>query len=178
MKKNGILKEVLNTSIYILFVLLVTMLIVKFVCQKTEVVGDSMESTLSDGDNLIIEKISYELGEPERFDVIVFPSEKEKIYLIKRIIGLPGEKVYIDSDGNIYIDDELLDEHYGLETIENPGNAAFPILLGEDEYFVLGDNRNNSLDSRFGDVGNVKKDKILGRAWWQIWPLNDIHGIK
>lgn len=178
MRKKGVLKEILNTSIYILFVLLVTMFIVKFVCQKTEVVGDSMEATLSNGDNLIVEKVSYEIGDPKRFDVIVFPSEQEKIYLIKRIIGMPGETVYINNDGKIFINDVLLEENYGLEKIENPGNAIIPIVLDEDEYFVLGDNRNNSLDSRFSDVGNVKREKILGRAWWQIWPVKDIHGIK
>lgn len=178
MRKRGVLKEILNTSIYILFVLLITIFVVKFVCQKTEVVGDSMESTLSDGDNLIVEKVSYEIGNPERFDVIVFPSEQEKIYLIKRIIGMPGETIYINNDGKIFINDVLLEESFGLEKIENPGNAIMPIVLDEDEYFVLGDNRNNSLDSRFSDVGNVKRDKILGRAWWQIWPVKDIHGIK
>lgn len=178
MKAKGILKEILNTSIYILVILLFTMFIVKFVCQKTEVIGDSMEATLSDKDNLIVEKVSYELGEPERFDIIVFPAKEDKKYLIKRIIGLPGETIYIDENGNIYVDDILLKENFGLESISYAGNASIPITLKDDEYFVLGDNRNNSLDSRFDEVGTVKRDSVLGRAWLQIWPLNDIHFIK
>jgi len=97
---KSILKEILSTSVYLLVVLLITYLIVNFVGQRTEVVGSSMESTLSDGDNLIVDKITYRFSNPERYDIIVFPFQYEKnTYYIKRIIGLPGEKVRIDSDG-------------------------------------------------------------------------------
>ena len=84
----------------------------------------------------------------------------------------------IDYEGNIYINGEILEEDYGLETIQNPGRAAEPITLGEDEYFVLGDNRNNSTDSRTEKVGNVKRSTITGRAWVRIWPLSDFGVLK
>lgn len=141
--------------------------------------GRSMNATLNDGDNLIVEKLSYRFGDPERFDIIVFPpQESPKEHYIKRIIGLPGETVQIDAEGKIYINGEVLEENYGLETIRNAGRAAEPITLGDDEYFVLGDNRNNSKDSRSDAVGNVKRSSITGRAWLRIWPLSDIGFLK
>lgn len=169
MKK--LLKEVLSTSVYILVVLFVTFLIVKYVAVRTEVIGSSMESTLSNGDNLIVQKIEYHFSDPERFDVIVFPFRHgEKVNYIKRVIGLPGETVKIDPDGTIYINGEVLEEHYGKETIENPGLAANEIHLNENEYFVLGDNRNDSADSRDPSVGNVYRKDIIGKAWIRFLP--------
>ena len=144
------LKDVLSTGLYLLVVLVITYLIILYVGQRTEVSGDSMEPTLSNGDSLIVDKISYWFNEPERFDIIVFPFQYQKdTYYIKRIIGLPGETVQIDEDGNIYIDGEILEESYGKEIIDGDklGIAAEPITLGPDEYFVLGDNRNHSSDS-------------------------------
>lgn len=176
---NKQLKEILSTSIYLLGVLIVTFLIVTYVGQRTNVSGASMEPTLHDGDNLIVDKISYRFEEPQRFDIIVFPFRyKEKTYYIKRIIGLPGETVYIDEEGHIYIDGEVLEESYGKEVIEDPGRAYEPITLGEDEYFVMGDNRNNSSDSRDPVVGNIHRDELIGKAWMRIWPFNKIGMIK
>ena len=170
---KNILKEILSTSVYLLVVLLVTYLIVNYVGQRTQVVGSSMESTLSDGDNLIVDKITYRFQDPERFDIIVFPFKYEKnTYYIKRIIGMPGEKIRIDSEGVIYVNGEVLNEHYGREVIADPGVVKGEITLGKDEYFVVGDNRNNSTDSRDPMVGNIHRDDILGRAWLRIWPLN------
>ncbi|MDE6700006.1 MAG: signal peptidase I [Acetatifactor sp.] len=181
MKKKKILKEFLNTGLYLLFVLAATWALVTFVVQRTEVDGSSMESTLSDGDNLFVDKISYRFRDPERFDIIVFPFQyKEDTYYIKRIIGLPGETVQIDTSGNIYIDGEVLRESYGREVIkpEMVGRAAQPVVLGEDEYFVMGDNRNNSSDSRTEVVGNIHRNDIVGRAWVRIWPLNKLSVLK
>ena len=170
---KNILKEILSTSVYLLVVLLVTYLIVNYVGQRTQVVGSSMESTLSDGDNLIVDKITYRFREPERYDIIVFPFKYEKsTYYIKRIIGLPGESVRIDNNGVIYVNGEIMNENYGREVILDPGVAKNEITLGEDEYFVIGDNRNNSTDSRDSMVGNIHRDDILGRAWLRIWPLS------
>lgn len=174
---NKTLKEILSTGIYLLIVLVVTYLVIVYVGQRTEVNGESMEPTLWDGDNLIVDKISYRFREPERFDIIVFPFQhKQETYYIKRIIGLPGETVEIDEEGTIYINGEVLIESYGREIInpEHIGRVEYPVVLGEDEYFVMGDNRNNSSDSRIPEVGNVKRDQIIGRAWVRIWPLSDI----
>ena len=177
-QKVDMKKELLSWVFYIAFVLVLTWVIITFVGQRTRVDGRSMMNTLHDGDNLIVEKLSYRFSDPKRFDIIVFPPTGKKEYYIKRIIGLPGETVQIDENGNIYINGELLEENYGAETIQNPGRAAKPITLGDDEYFVMGDNRNNSKDSRSEEVGNVKRSQIIGRAWLRIWPLNKFGLLK
>lgn len=177
-QKVDMKKEILSWVFYIAFVLVLTWVIITFVGQRTRVDGRSMMNTLHDGDNLIVEKLSYRFSDPKRFDIIVFLPTGKKEYYIKRIIGLPGETVQIDENGNIYINGELLEENYGAETIQNPGRAAKPITLGDDEYFVMGDNRNNSKDSRSEEVGNVKRSQIIGRAWLRIWPLNKFGLLK
>lgn len=177
--KTDMKKEILSWIFYIGFVIVLTYLIITFVGQRTVVDGRSMNPTLNDRDNLIVEKLSYRFSDPQRFDIIVFPPQgAPNEHYIKRIIGLPGETVQIDEEGNIYINGEILEEDYGLETIANPGRASEPITLGDDEYFVLGDNRNNSTDSRSEKVGNVKRDTITGRAWLRIWPLSGIGFLK
>lgn len=165
-------REILGMLVYIAFVLLLTFLVVRYVGQRTQVDGHSMEATLYDGDQLIVDKISYRFKDPQRFDIIVFPFQyKENTYYIKRIIGLPGETVQI-LDGDIYINGEILEEDYGKETMVMSGRAVNEIQLGDDEYFVLGDNRNHSEDSRFEEVGNIKRSDIIGRAFIRIWPFS------
>lgn len=178
---NKVMREMINTLLYLLAVLCLTYVVITFVGQRTEVDGASMEATLYDGDNLIVDKITYRFNDPQRFDIIVFPFQyQEDTYYIKRIIGLPGETVQIDGQGNIYIDGEVLSEGYGREVIrqENVGIAGEPILLGDDEYFVMGDNRNNSTDSRMEIVGNVHRKDIVGRAWLRIWPFSRFGVLK
>ena len=171
---KGILKELLGWIVYIAVIIGLTWLIITFVGQRTRVSGHSMEATLHDGDNLIVDKLSYRFRDPKRFEIIVFPyRHKENTYYIKRIIGLPGETVQV-KDGYVYINGEKLDENYGLEVMEDAGIAAEPIELGEDEYFVLGDNRNHSSDSRDPSVGILHRDELIGRAWVRIWPLDSI----
>lgn len=173
---NRIMRELLNTAIYLLCVLGAVWLVITFVGQRTEVEGASMENTLHNGDNLIVDKLSYRFHDPERFDIIVFPFQfQDNTYYIKRIIGLSGETVQIMDDGSIYINGEKLEENYGMEVIkpETIGRAAEPIELGDDEYFVMGDNRNNSSDSRTDMVGNIKRENIIGKAWLRIWPVSD-----
>ena len=176
-KKNP-WKDILDLVVYCAVILLITFLIVHFVGQRTEVIGNSMVPTLADGDNLIVDKISYRFRDPERFDIIVFPSPDEpgKNY-IKRIIGLPGETVQIDGDV-IYINGQVLEENYGAEPMQYSGTAQEGVILGEDEYFVLGDNRNVSKDSRYDIVGNISRDDIIGRAWLRIWPLRQFGFLK
>ncbi len=178
---TNIVKEILSFVGYLAVVVVLTFLIITYIGQRTQVSGNSMNPMLSNGDSLIVDKISYRFHDPERFDIIIFPYEyQEKTYFIKRIIGLPGETVQIEADGTILIDGEPLDESYGLETIEedNRGMAEEPIHLGDDEYFVMGDNRNNSEDSRFYDVGNIKRERIVGRAWVRIWPFSSFGILK
>ena len=180
-KGKKALKEVVNFALYIVIVLVLTYLVIHYVGQRTEVSGESMENTLDDGDNLIVDKITYRFRDPERFDIIVFPFRlQENTYYIKRIIGLPGETVRIDENGIIYINGEELIESYGREVIrpEKLGVAANEIVLGDDEYFVMGDNRNHSSDSRDPSVGNIKREDIIGRAWLRIYPFDKIGFIK
>ena len=175
---RSIVREMLGWLIYILIIIGLTYLIITFVGQRTRVSGSSMETTLSDGDNLIVDKISYRFRDPKRYDIIVFPYAYEKnTYFIKRIIGLPGETVQV-KDGYVYINGEQLDEHYGNELMDDPGIAEEPIQLGENEYFVLGDNRNHSQDSRAVMVGVLNRKDLIGRAWIRIWPFSEFGVIK
>lgn len=169
-----IIKELAGWLLYIVLIIALTWIVVTFVGQRTEVSGSSMETTLSDKDQLIVDKMTYRFRDPKRYDIVVFPYQyQDNTYYIKRIIGLPGETVQILS-GMVYIDWMRLDEHYGNEIMENPGIAEEPLTLGEDEYFVLGDNRNNSSDSRASDVGLIHRKDLIGRAWIRVWPLSQI----
>ncbi len=176
-EQTNIGRELLSLVLYLLAVFAITFFILHFVGQRTEVSGSSMELTLSDGDNLIMDKLTYHFRDPARFEIVVFPVSSDTYY-IKRVIGLPGETVRIDEDGNIYINGSLLEEDYGIARMEDPGRAVEPIKLGAGEYFVLGDNRNASLDSRFAEVGNIQREQITGRAWLRIYPFNEITFLK
>lgn len=180
-KGKKALKEIASFALYIIIILAVTYLVIHYVGQRTEVSGESMENTLDNRDNLIVDKITYRFRDPERFDIIVFPFKlQENTYYIKRIIGMPGETVRIDENGIIYINGEELIESYGREVIraDKLGLAANEIVLGEDEYFVMGDNRNHSSDSRDPSVGNIKREDIIGRAWLRIYPFDKIGFIR
>lgn len=176
-KKKDMLMELL---LYLILLLLGAIVIPRFVLQRIIVDGPSMEPTLKDGENLMIEKLSVAFNNLKRFDVIVFyPTGKtEEEYYIKRIIGMPGETVQI-LDGRILINGEILEEAYGKDDIISyAGSAAAPITLKDDEYFVLGDNREISSDSRYQKVGNVKKDSIGGKVLLRIWPLSKFGSIQ
>ena len=169
--EESILRELGGWIVYILLIIGLTYFIITFVGQRTRVSGSSMETTLQNGDNLIVDKISYRFRDPKRYDIIVFPYKyEENTYYIKRIIGMPGETVQI-KNGYVYIDGErLLSDIYGNELIKDPQTAADPITLKENEYFVMGDNRNNSNDAREWDIHYVSRDEILGKAWFRYYP--------
>lgn len=174
-----IVKELFTYSICILIAMVLSLLIVKFVAQKTEVIGDSMNPNLYNHQQLVMDKISYRFHDPQRFDVVVFPEDANSNY-VKRIIGLPGETVSIQ-EGYIYINGQLLsDDVYGNATIakDHYYRLEEPVTLNSDEYFVMGDNRNNSKDSRDSEVGNVKKERITGKVIFRIWPLKSIGKVE
>ena len=166
-------KEIINWVVYFVCLLAVVFVINTFVVQRTMVSGDSMYPYLHNKDQLMMDKLSYRFHDPERYDIIVFPIKfEENTFYIKRIIGLPGETVQV-KDGYTYINGKkLTSDIYGKEVMDDPGIAEEPVKLGKDEYFVLGDNRNDSTDSRDPDVGVLKKSDLMGRAWLRIYPFN------
>lgn len=173
------LKVIMEWLIYFVIIFVLAYLLLNYVGQRTLVDGSSMSPTLHNGDSVIVDKLSYRFSEPDRFDIVVFRYlPKDETYYIKRIIGLPGETVQI-IDGYVYINGELLESDiYGSAVMLEPGRASEPITLGEYEYFVLGDNRNGSSDSRMNSVGNVEISQIVGKAFLRIWPLSDFEFLK
>lgn len=177
-KKPDVIKILIEIFIWaaeIAAVIFLAYFIVYYCIEKTTVIGNSMENTLFADDQVIINKFIYRISDPKRFDVIVFKQsgKEHSFYNIKRIIGLPGETVQI-KDGAIYINGELLEETVEVEEMANYGLAAEEIVLEENEYFVLGDNRNNSEDSRFASIGNITRDEIIGKASLRLSPFNFI----
>ena len=177
-KRGKAVRESVSFILYLIVIVVLTFLMIRYVGQRTRVDGSSMENTLTNGDNLIVDKISYRFHEPERFDIIVFPYQyKEDTYFIKRIIGMPGETVQI-KDNDIYINGNKIDDPYAKDEMVSAGDAQEPIKLGDDEYFVLGDHRSVSLDSRFSEEddpkgpGPVKRENIAGKVFVRIWPLS------
>jgi signal peptidase I len=145
-----------------------------FLFQPFIVSGQSMEPNFHHGDYLIIDKLSFRLREPKRGEVIVFkyPRNPSQRY-IKRIIGLPGEEVRIE-DGNLKINGKILNESQYLPQVQTPGNLV--LKLSENEYFVLGDNRNSSLDSR--SWGPLLRENIIGRVFLRAWPITTFAQIE
>lgn len=170
-KKKKIRGYILETLIYVGLFVLCAFVVPNYVMQRAKVSGTSMENTLFDEDNVLVDKISYQFHNPERFDVVVFyPFEGEEEHYVKRVIGLPGETIQIIGS-DIYIDGKILEENFGKDPITYAGIAAEPITLGEDEFFLMGDNREDSYDCRYEDIGPVHKSAIDGKAILRIWPL-------
>lgn len=146
---------------------------VQFILGKLSISGNSMAPALVNDDVVFVNHFAYSFSSPKRFDVIAFRvtgSDSSKVY-VKRVIGLPGEKIKI-ADGKVYINGEVLKNDISDELIITAGLASVEIELSDDEYFVLGDNRNNSEDSRFANIGNVKKGNIIGKPWLIIGPFS------
>lgn len=168
-KRTSFIKELL---VYVVIFFIGLYIIPNYVLQRTVVDGDSMQNTLHNEESLLIDKISYVVGDPKRFDIVVFYPYGKDVdeYYVKRVIGLPGETIQIIGS-DIYINGDILKENYGKDPISSAGIAKDPITLAEDEYFLLGDNREISFDSRYKEVGPVHRDYIEGKAFLRIWPL-------
>lgn len=171
------LDKILKLSIYMLLILVAVLLVSKFILLKTVVVGESMSPTLSAGDQLLTDRLSYRFKTPERFDIIVFPYRHNRNELVvKRVIGMPGEKIEI-IEGSVFINDKELTDKYGNDKIRDMGDMKGGRILAADEYFVLGDNRNDSIDSRFDEVGAVRADFITGKIVCRLKPLDRFGSI-
>jgi signal peptidase I len=173
------LKNILTWAFEIVLVIAMAFVLVYFVGEKTSVIGASMEPTLYNKNEVIINKFIYKLTDPKRWDVVVFRpnGNKNTHFTIKRVVGLPGETIKIES-GKLYIDGEEMTSEFIENGIEDAGIAEDSILLGADEYFVLGDNITNSEDSRFANVGNVNKQDIEGKVWFRVSPFKEMGFVK
>lgn len=141
---------------------------ITFLFQTVTVIGPSMNPTLADGDIVIVNKLEYNISDIDRYDVVAYSLIEEDGYFdIKRIIGLPGETVVI-KEGYVYIDGKQLQNQPFHEKIITSGIASDTIILGDGEYFVLGDNVNNSEDSRYTNVGNISEVEIIGKVSYII----------
>lgn len=160
--------EILSTLFYCGVAVLLAFVLVFSVGMKISMVGVSMEPALYNGQEVLINRFVYKITSPKRGDVIAFlpNGNQNSHYYLKRIVGLPGEKVQI-IDGYVYINGERLPEDE-YDKMADYGIAGNEVQLGSDEYFVLGDNRNMSEDSRSGNIGAVKKDTIAGKAWFHL----------
>lgn len=179
---------ILEGLFYVGLFLICAFIIPNYVVQRAKVSGPSMMNTLQSKDNVLVSKISYEVHDPERFDIVVFypfkyreeyknDEAKKKEHFVKRVIGLPGETIQIIGS-EIYVDGKVLKENYGKDPIAEGGIASKPITLGKDEYFLMGDNREVSYDSRYADIGPIHKKAIDGKAVLRIWPLKSFGTIE
>lgn len=140
---------------------------------RQTILGDSMAPTLSSGDGVMFDSLTYKFFSPGKNDVIAFQplNNPKSDYSFKRIVGIPGDTVQI-RDGYLYVNGEVYNDVVNTDMIKNPGIAANEILLSDNEYFILGDNRNNSEDSRFSSIGPIKKEDIKGKIWFCYTPGN------
>ena len=175
--KNRI-RSVLFWTVEIAAVLLLAALFSVFMCKSTVVQEGSMEPTLEAGNEVLINTAAYRFSSPKRGDIIAFRlgDDSSSSIHIKRIICLPGETILID-EGQVVIDGEPYTEE-NMPAIENPGVAETTLTLGKNEYFVLGDNRNSSEDSRYTTIGMVQKDNIIGKIWFRTGPFSEIGLIR
>ena len=178
-KKASIKAEVFSWVKVIVSAIIIALLMDFFIIANAVVPTGSMETTIPAGSRIMGLRLYYDFKEPERGDIVIFKyPDDESVDYLKRIIGLPGETVQV-KDGYVYINGEKLESDiYGKEVMQSAGIAAEPITLGDDEYFVLGDNRNNSSDSRDPSVGILKRKDLLGRAWVRIYPFDKVGVIR
>lgn len=176
---TGLLKEIAVWAGEILLTNAAAVILVSFFGFRVSVVGPSMSPTLESGEQVLVNRFVYKLFDPKQNDLVVFlPNGNEKShYYVKRVIALPGDTVQV-KDGVVYVNGEPFDEKVKVAAIENALMAADEITVGEDEYFVLGDNRNNSEDSRYASIGNVKKEYMIGEAWMIAYPWSKIGLLK
>ncbi|MGN0349548.1 MAG: signal peptidase I [Roseburia sp.] len=170
----AVIKEVLTWTSEILLAVLVAFVFVYFLGLRTSVVGQSMAGTLKGGNEILVNRFVYKVTNPKPNDIIVFlPNGNEKAhYYVKRVVAVPGDRVQIES-GILYVNGEPFAEETDVAPMEDPGMASEEILLGDNEFFVLGDNRNNSEDSRYANIGTIKKEYIIGKAWLRVVPWSD-----
>lgn len=173
-----LIKDIFEMIVGSMIVIFLAFVIVFSVGMKTSVVGDSMEPMLYNGQEILMNRVIYRLSSPKRGDVVVFlpNGNQNSHYYVKRVVALPGETIQI-LDGDVYVDGIPLDEDESFDKIIDAGIAENELKLAADEFFVMGDNRNSSEDSRSGNIGAVKKDNIVGKAWFKLATEWEIMGL-
>ena len=166
---SRIIKDIFEMVVGGVAAVFLAFVIVYSVGMRTSVIGDSMETTLYNGQEILVNRVIYRLSTPKRGDVIVFlpNGNQNSHFYVKRVVGLPGETVQI-RDGSVYIDGVFLEESEEFDRMIDAGIAENELSLATDEFFALGDNRNSSEDSRSGNIGGVKKENIIGKAWFHM----------
>ena len=168
-EEKNLLRRILNWGVDIILVVAFAWFTVYMFGTEVKIAGNSMAPALESGDVVLMNRLPGVLFGPGRFDLVVFEREDKKTN-VKRVIGLPGETVQITA-GYVFIDGQPLKAENGLSQVSLAGLAEHPITLGKDEYFLLGDNRDTSEDSRFINIGNVKREQIKGTVWIRILPV-------
>ena len=168
-------KEVMSWVIGCAIVIFIAYTLVTFFGCRTTVVGNAMNDTLTNEEQILVNRFIYNVSSPKQGDVIAFlPNGNEKShYYVRRVIACPGDTIQI-KEGVVYVNGEAYQEKITVASIEDAGVASEEIKLGDDEYFVLGDNRNNSEDSRLANIGNVKKSYIIGKAWFYFKSIGNM----
>ena len=175
---SAVIKDIFEMIVGGMIAVFLAFVIVFSVGMRTSVIGDSMEPALYNGQEILMNRVIYRLSSPKRGDVVVFlpNGNQNSHYYVKRVVGLPGERIQI-KEGNVYINDVLLEEDEAFDNMIDAGIAQNELELASDEYFVLGDNRNSSEDSRSGNIGAVRKDNIIGKAWFHMASDTDTMGL-
>lgn len=168
-------KEVMSWVIECAIVIFIAYTLVTFFGCRTTVVGNAMNDTLTNEEQILVNRFVYNVSSPKQGDVIAFlPNGNEKShYYVRRVVACPGDTIQI-KEGVVYVNGEAYQEKITVASIEDAGVASEEIKLGDDEYFVLGDNRNNSEDSRLANIGNVKKSYIIGKAWFYFKSIGNM----
>lgn len=171
-------RKILITIFEVIVVIFLGYAVTHYGMETFTVTGQYMSPTLENGDEILVNKMSYRIHSIKRNDVVIVEQRgsEHNYYSVERVIALPGEQVQI-KEGKVYIDGELLKEKYDFPVMENGGLALEPVILDEDEYFVLCDNRNNGEDSRNANVGNILRDNIVGKAWIRLNTVEFISGL-
>lgn len=170
-----LLKEIASWVLSCLIVVVMAYTLVRFFGLRTSVVGNAMAETLENEEQILVNSFVYMVKEPKQGDVVVFlPNGNEKShYYVRRVMACPGDSVWIH-DGALYVNGEIYNEDISVASIEEPGIAEDEIKLENNEYFVLGDNRNNSEDSRMANIGSIQKEHIIGKAWFHFNKITDM----
>ena len=172
-------KGILRFAFEIVLTLVIAALTAVVMFQSVTMQESSMEPTISVGDRFFMNRAVYKFRDPGRGDIIVFKTNgaDDAALHIRRVVGIPGDTIQI-IDGRVVVNGGTLKEKGDFPLISNPGSAATPVTLESGEYFVLGDNRNNSEDSRYGDIGKVKQKYIVGKLWFTISPARKLGFLK